>query len=157
MCGATEKCCIVFVADSDQYREDEYQDIVREINDYNEVAESKQQTTIKWEVYCGREELNDLHDKDVIVVFTSDNMVRCLDHGHNQDLRINAGKNRTEHFELIGEDLRRYLTRDENFRKVFVVESEDCEKIGFLGDIPEERTFDASDIDVEEFIGKIIS
>ena len=83
--------------------------------------------------------------KDTIQIFTR----------HTKELKDN--KKCTEHFELNGAHLRQYLTRTENIHKVFVIESEDSTKIASLVDVLEERTFDGSDIDIEEFIGKILS
>ena len=79
-----------------------------------------------------------------------------MDHEHKQEMKVKINKSRIEHFVLDGKKLRRYLTRTENFRKVFVVESEEGEKIDLLSDIPDERTFYGEDMDAEEFIGKII-
>ena len=153
--GDDETNCIVFLADNDQHREAEYQDIVREISDFNKNSQSEK---INWQVFCGGQELNELNDKDVIVVFTSENMARLLDQqGVSQDMRLKVHANRTEHFRLEGDNLQSFLTSAENIRKVFVVESEGCEKVGCLEGVVGDRTFDGSDIDVEEFICKIIS
>ena len=50
-----------------------------------------------------------------------------------------------------------YLKRTDNSRKIFIVNSEGCKEINFLRDIPDERRFSGDDIDLEEFIEKIIS
>ena len=143
--------CVAFIADSDQYREEEYHDILRMISEYNE--ENNSNVFIHWQIYCGNVHLEELNDKHVIVVFTSENMAKCLDEGNTQTMKIRL-KNCIERFQLNGGELRRYLSREENFRKVIVVESEGCE-VRFLSDVPLDKTFDGSDIDAEEFIGKI--
>ena len=90
-------------------------------------------------------------------MFTSDKMAECLDQEEVHQVKYKAHSNQTKCFQFDGKGLRHFLTRTENFRKVFVIQSEGSEKIDFLGDIPEERTFDGSDFDEEEFIGKVIS
>merc|ERR1712126_595189 len=140
------------MGDNDQYTEEEYQDIVREIKEYND---SHNDVKIEWDVYCGKQEVEELNSKEAIVIFTSENMARCLDGGETQEVKLQIAKNCTEHFKLDGEKLRKYLTRTENFGKVFVVDSEDCEKINCLAGVPDERTFDVTVIDAEEFIGKL--
>ena len=153
--GKVQHLCVAFIADSNQYREEEYHDIVRMITEYNE--ENNSNAFIDWQIYCGNVHLEELNDKNVIVVFTSENMARCLDEGKTQTMKIRLeNKNSIERFQLNGEELRRYLSKEENFRKVFVVESEDCE-VRFLSDVPLDRTFDGSEVDAEEFIGKITS
>ena len=139
---------VAFIADSDQYREAEYHDILREIREYN--RENNCELLIDWQVYCGNVPLDDLNNKHVIVVFTSENMSKCLDEGSEHTVRMNM-----KDFQLNGRLLRRYLSRKENFRKVLIVESEGCEKVRFLSDVPNDRTFSGEDIDAEEFIQKI--
>ena len=72
-----QQLCVAFIADSDQYREDEYHDILRTIREYN--ADDNTDVPIHWQVYCGNVHLEELNDKHVIVVFTSETRAKCLD------------------------------------------------------------------------------
>lgn len=80
-------------------------------------------------------------------------MAQCLDEGKEYLVKMRFGNN-MQQFQLNGDELRRYLSREEIIRKVFVVESEGCEKVEFLSDVPFDRTFNGAD-EPEEFIQKI--
>ena len=81
------KKCIVFLADNNQFRGEEY-------NDIKEQIELESNGGIDWELYRGSEEFENLDEKHVIVVFTSDNMAECLD-GENT-VKLKFGKTKFE-------------------------------------------------------------
>lgn len=56
-----QQLCVAFIADSDQYREAEYHDILRTIKEFNE--ENNSELLIDWKVFCGSVPLDDLNDK----------------------------------------------------------------------------------------------
>ena len=144
------KKCIVLIADNNQFKSDEY-------NNIKEIVEEGSDGKIEWEVDRGSADFVNFSVKDVIIIFSSKNMAKCLDDGTPINLKFGE----KPEFVLTGENLQNYLdsSNGENKKKVFVVKNINCNEAHFLIDIPPYRKLEANptDADIYLFIARIQS